>query len=68
MNRYSKRIAILGLILTIMPPLLLFLNAGLNIAATKHIMLTGMLLWFAGAIPWLAFRKEELDTSTQDQI
>ena len=68
MNKISKPLAILGLILTILPPLLLFLGTGISLTATKNTMFAGMILWFAGATPWLAFQKEEFDTSTQDQI
>ena len=68
MNKFSKPLAILGLLLTLLPPVLLFLGAGICLGTTKNTMIAGMLLWFAGATPWLAFRKEEFDTSTQDQI
>ena len=68
MNKIYKPLAILGLLLTIIPPLLLFFGAGIGLTATKTTMFVGMILWFTGATPWLAFQKEELDTSTQDQI
>lgn len=68
MNKFSKPLAIIGLLLTIIPPVLLFLGAGICLTATKNTMFAGMLLWFVGATPWLAFQKEEFDTSTQDQI
>jgi hypothetical protein len=31
-------------------------------------MAVGMVIWYLAATPWLAFKKEELDTSPQDQI
>ncbi len=68
MNKIFKPLAILGLLLTILPPILLFLGAGISLTTTKNTMFAGMVLWFAGATPWLAFHKEEFDTSTQDQI
>tara|TARA_B110000908_G_scaffold132349_1_gene155815 strand:- start:1755 stop:1955 length:201 start_codon:yes stop_codon:yes gene_type:complete len=60
-------IAILGLILTIVPPAMhLFFT--LSLGTTFSLMTTGMVLWYAAATPWLAFKKQPLDDSTQDHI
>lgn len=67
MNTLLKPLAIMGLLLTIIPPVLLFLGLMENLQSVKNFMFAGMIVWFA-ATPWLALRKGELDTSTQDQI
>lgn len=60
-------VALSGLALTIVPPLL-HLLADLSRNTTFTLMAVGMVIWYLAATPWLAFKKEELDTSTQDQI
>lgn len=68
MNRLLKPFALLGLALTIIPPVLLFLGTTDSLDSTKNVMIGGMILWFAAAIPWLVFSKEELPTSDQDHL
>lgn len=68
MKKFYKPLAILGLVLTVLPPILLFVGIIGSLETVKTIMFVGMILWFAAAIPWLAFGKEELDHSTQDEI
>lgn len=68
MSQLFKPLAIIGLLLTVIPPILLFTGVSDSLTSTKTVMFVGMILWFATAIPWLAFQKEDLDTSTQDQL
>lgn len=68
MNRLLRPLAILGLLLTIAPPILLFSGVMDSLDCVKNFMLGGMILWFCTATPWLAFSKDSLDSSTQDQI
>lgn len=65
--KFLPIIALIGLALTIVPPLLHLLS-DLSEKTTFTLMAVGMVVWYLAATPWLAFRKEELDTSTQDQI
>ena len=67
MQQALKFISYLALALTIVPAIL-FLTETLELKDVKLAMIAGMVLWFTNAIPWLAFRKEEFDTSNQDQI
>jgi predicted membrane channel-forming protein YqfA (hemolysin III family) len=60
-------IALVGLALTIVPSLI-HLFGTLELKATFNLMTVGMILWIVGGPPWLAFKKDELDKSTQDQI
>jgi hypothetical protein len=62
--------ALLGLALTIVPPLLYMVGTpeSLSLDTVKKIMVGGMLLWYAAATPWIAFRKDELGAATQVQI
>jgi hypothetical protein len=57
MNKLLKPAALLGLAMTILPPLLLFVGAVDSLPLTKNIMLAGMILWYLAATPWLAFQK-----------
>ncbi|MDA7868643.1 hypothetical protein N9C66_11645 [Akkermansiaceae bacterium] len=65
--KFLPLIALAGLALTIIPPLLHLLT-DLARDTTFTLMAAGMIVWYLAATPWLAFKKEELDTSTQDQI
>ncbi|MDF1714027.1 MAG: hypothetical protein P1U90_17455 [Akkermansiaceae bacterium] len=65
--KFLPLVALSGLGLTIVPPLL-HLLADLSRDTTFTLMAAGMIVWYLAATPWLAFKKEELDTSTQDQI
>lgn len=65
--KFLPVIALLGLALTIVPPLLHLLS-DLSEKTTFTLMAVGMVVWYLAATPWLAFKKEDLDTSTQDQI
>ncbi len=60
-------LSLIGLALTITPAFshLLF---DLSEQTTFTLMAVGMVIWFAAATPWLAPKKEDLDTSTQDHI
>lgn len=60
-------IALSGLALTIIPPAI-HLFGTLDLKLTFNLMTAGMIVWILGATPWLAFKKDELDKSTQDQI
>ncbi|NBD36987.1 MAG: hypothetical protein GVY10_00255 [Verrucomicrobia bacterium] len=51
-----KAIALLGLAATAFGPVLTFAGV-LDVAANKHVLLAGMILWFLGAPPWLSGRK-----------
>lgn len=66
--KFLKYPAYLGLALTVIPPSLHLCGSLASIETTKTLMLVGMILWFIAATPWLAFRKEEFDDSTRDQI
>ena len=57
MNKLLKPVALIGLALTILPPLLLFVGAVESLALTKNLMLAGMIIWYVAATPWLAFQK-----------
>lgn len=56
MNALFKSIAILGLIITAIGPILT-LTGNVDVELNKKIMLTGMILWFIGGVPWLGGRK-----------
>jgi len=60
-------IALIGLALTIVPSMI-HLFGTLDLKTTFNLMTAGMILWIIGGTPWLAFKKDELDKSTQDQI
>lgn len=60
-------IAIIGLVLTILPPFL-HLVSSLDEKTTFYLMAAGMVIWFGAAIPWLYAKKIKLDESTQDNI
>jgi len=51
-------LAVLGLILTLVPSLLLFFDA-MEPGQMKNYILIGTLLWFSGAIPWLGKKKAQ---------
>jgi predicted membrane channel-forming protein YqfA (hemolysin III family) len=65
--KFLPIIALLGLGLTIVPPLLHLLS-DLSQKTTFTLMAVGMVVWYLAATPWIFFKKEELDTSTQDHI
>lgn len=60
-------IAIIGLVLTIVPPLL-YLFSSLEEKVTFLLMGVGMVFWYLAAVPWLYFKNQQLDDSTQDHI
>lgn len=68
MKKFLKPISFIGILLTILPPVLLFAGVTSCLHCTKNFMLAGMFIWFSAAIPWLATSKKPLDDSTQDQI
>ena len=57
MRKILKSAALVGLALTIVPPVLLFAGGVESLEKVKTVMLGGMLLWFATAIPWLTVRE-----------
>ena len=57
MRKFLKPVALLGLALTILPPLLLFFGAFDSLTLTKNLMLAGMIIWYVAATPWLAFQE-----------
>ncbi len=59
MNKILKLVALIGLALTILPPLLLFAGALESLPWVKNLMLVGMIIWYIAATPWLAFQKLE---------
>lgn len=67
MKKFLKPIALLGLALTIIPPIFLFAGIANSLDTTKNVMFAGMLIWFAAAIPWLAFVKPTSSDSGRDQ-
>jgi len=58
MNKLFKPLALIGLVFTILPALLL-LSGTIEIGMTKTLMIIGMVLWYIGAVPWLGLSKEE---------
>lgn len=48
-----------GLALLLVPALMHFAGT-MEADQMKSLMLTGTLVWFAGAIPWLGKKKEEI--------
>ena len=67
MKKLYPIISLIGLALTILPSLVHLLGK-LDTKTTFNLMTVGMVLWYLAATPWLAFKKDDLDTSTQDQI
>ena len=59
MKKLFKIAALIGLLLTIIPPVLLFVGAISSLATVKTLMLVGMIIWYIGATPWLGFQKLE---------
>ena len=56
MNKLYKVIALIGLSLTLLPPILAAMGM-IDLDLTNTLMLVGMILWFLGATPWLALSK-----------
>jgi hypothetical protein len=56
MNTLYKSVALIGLLLTLLPPILATMEM-IDLALNKTLMLVGMILWFLGGTPWIAFRK-----------
>lgn len=54
MKTLFKPLALGGLALSLLSPILLFANA-INFDLMKLLMLVGMILWYLGATPWLGF-------------
>lgn len=59
MKKLFKIAALVGLLLTVIPPILLFMGVLGCLATTKTLMLVGMIIWYVGATPWLGFQKLE---------
>lgn len=51
-----KIVAIIGLLLTIAAPVLA-VTGSIDLERNKTLMFIGMIVWFLGATPWLAFNK-----------
>ena len=60
-------IALLGLALTIIPPVL-HLLADLSQKTTFTLMAVGMVVWYLAATPWLALGKTKSETSNNSQL
>jgi hypothetical protein len=58
MTKIAKPLALVGLALTILPPLLIFVGA-MELNFLKPLMLIGMVLWYLGATPWLGISSSE---------
>ncbi len=54
-------LSVVGLGMTLVPSLLLFFNV-LDSEQMFNYILTGTLLWFSGAIPWLGKKRSETDS------
>ena len=60
-----KVLAIIGLLLTLLPPILATMGM-IDLELTNTIMLVGMVVWLVGATPWLAFSKlKPIDTQVE---
>lgn len=60
MNSIVKPVALLGLFLTLLAPLLLFFGT-IDSSPMKIMLTIGMILWYLGATPWLGIgHKEEI--------
>ncbi len=57
MNKLFKPVALIGLLLTILPPILLFVGAVDSLPLVKNLMFAGMIIWYIAATPWLAFQE-----------
>lgn len=51
MKKILTSIAVLGLLLTILPAILLIAGLIKQLPTAHHLMIAGMLLWFAANIP-----------------
>lgn len=58
MKALYKPVALLGLLLTLLGPLLLTFGM-INIDTVKVILTVGMVLWYLGATPWLGIGHKE---------
>lgn len=56
MSKIFIILAIIGLVLSAVSPLLTFLGL-ISVGLNKALMFAGMLIWFAGATPWLGGKK-----------
>ncbi len=66
MKKVLPIIALVGLALTILPPLI-HLFGNLPLKMTFHLMTAGMVVWFVSATPWLG-RGDLKPTDTEVQI
>lgn len=65
MNVVVKIIALVGLFLTALGPILTFATS-FEVSTNKGLMIIGMILWFIGATPWLGFKKlQPADTEVE---
>lgn len=65
MNILYKSVALIGLLLTLLPPILATMEV-IDLALNKTLMFVGMVLWFLGGIPWIAFKKlKPIDTHVE---
>lgn len=58
MNKIAKPVALIGLALTLLAPLLLFFGA-IDLAVLKIMLTIGMVVWYLGATPWLGLASKE---------
>jgi thiosulfate reductase cytochrome b subunit len=66
MKKLLPILALAGLALTIVPPLV-HLFGNLPLKTTFHLMTAGMVVWFAAATPWLG-KAESKPTDKEVQI
>ena len=57
MKYLIRIVAVAGLALTLIPPIVFYLG-GIPESSMKRYVFIGTLIWFAGAIPWLGRKKE----------
>jgi len=58
MKALYKPLALGGLLLTLLAPILL-LTGAINLGTVKVLMIIGMILWYLGATPWLGIGAKE---------
>ena len=57
MNKLLMPLALVALLLSILPALLL-LGGAIDLETTKLIMLISMIVWYGAATPWLGLSKD----------
>ena len=65
MNAFLKIISLIGLVLTMVPPILIFLGE-IDLNDTKMYMAIGMVAWFASAPFWVNKNQDKKPTTTNE--